>query len=170
MCSCPYSLLLHCKSPVCAVLCPLGFHWNHWICDGSASHSVLPCHQNQECNLQPHVWGTGDVGWVNSRPKTFEILYTCICLLWVGQVGNLALEEGFMQPVLQGILLPFLHTCRYQRFQSPSQPLSLGSPARHWEVLWDFRPEPFDFFQSTKDQKSSEVSWAIDIQMWLSAF
>lgn len=125
------------------------------------SCSILPCPQNQQYNLQPNVWDTGDVHWVNLRPKTFKILSTHSCLLWVDLTGNLSLEEEFMQPVLQGIFLPFLHTRRYQRSQSPSRPLSLGPPARHWEVLWDFRPEASDFFQSTKDTKSSEVSRAI---------
>lgn len=113
-----------------------------------------------EGNLQPNAWDTGDVRWVNLRPKTFKILYAYICLLRVDLTGNLSLEEGFMQPVLQGIFPPFLRVCRYQRFQSARQPLSSGSPAQHWEILWDFRPEASDFFQSAKDQKSSEVSWA----------
>lgn len=72
----------------------------------------------------------------------------CIYLLWVDLMGNLSLEERFMQPVLQGIFLPLL--------------LVAAFPVPEVDALfrfsWALGPEASDFFQSTNDQKSSEVS------------
>lgn len=74
MYSCFYSLLLHCKACFCAVCAHSGFtdSAEFAMVQHHYSYSILPCPQNQEYNLQPNVWDSGDVHWVNLRPKNIQ--------------------------------------------------------------------------------------------------